>query len=152
MERMVLGVYNLFERPIENSHRRKKLIRKWSCTTAPQYGFCLWLFSGQKVTCRREEPYNPVCEKWVKGTDTLLCEAFCLYEDRERFKPYEKHHSTVRDACVLAEQMKIPRLVLWHTEDANYSVRQEKYLAEGQQYYQGKLYVPYDLDILPLNE
>lgn len=121
-------------------------------TKAPQYGFSLRLSGGQKVTCLGDEPYNPACEKWVEGTDTLLCEAFCLYEDRERFKPYEKHHSTVRDACVLAEQMKIPRLVLWHTEDANYSVRQEKYLAEGQQYYQGNLCVPYDLDVLPLNE
>ena len=35
----------------------------------------------------------------------------------ERFRPYEKHHSTVRDACVLAEKLSAKHLVLWHTED-----------------------------------
>ena len=32
-------------------------------------------------------------------------------------KPYEKHHSTVKDACELAQGLGIPHLVLWHTED-----------------------------------
>lgn len=119
-------------------------------TKALQYGFCMWLSNGQKVTCLGDEPYNTACKQWVENTSTLLCEAFCLYEDREKFKPYEKHHSTVKDACLLAQQLNIPRLIIWHTEDENYLVRQEKYLAEGRQYYTGSLYVPYDLDVLDL--
>ena len=66
------------------------------------------------------------------------------------FKPYEKHHSTVKDACELAEHLKIPNLVLWHTEDKNMLHRQEKYMKEGKQYYTGTLYIPEDLDVLKL--
>lgn len=70
--------------------------------------------------------------------------------EAERFKPYEKHHSTVKDACELAERMHIPRLVLWHTEDSHYSERKELYIQEGQKYYSGDLYVPYDLERISL--
>ena len=84
----------------------------------------------------------------MKDSDWLLHEAFCVYGERDIFKPYEKHHSTVKDACELAEHLKIPNLVLWHTEDKNMLHRQEKYMKEGKQYYTGTLYIPEDLDNL----
>ena len=68
----------------------------------------------------------------MKDSDWLLHEAFCVYGERDIFKPYEKHHSTVKDACELAEHLKIPNLVLWHTEDKNMLHRQEK-IYEGRQ-------------------
>ena len=46
----------------------------------------------------------------------------------ELFKPYEKHHSTVKDACQTAEKLDIKNLILWHTEDKNISKRQALYL------------------------
>ncbi len=106
--------------------------------------------NGRKLTCAGDEPYNPLCAPYVEGSDWLLHEAFCLYEERDRFKPYEKHHSTVKDACELAEQMKIANLVLWHTEDKSVGHRKELYTAEGCQYYHGNLYVPDDQEILDL--
>lgn len=118
-------------------------------TKAPQYGFSMQK-DGKKLTCLGDEPYNPVCKQHVKGSDWLLCEAFCLYADREIFKPYEKHHSTVREACQLAQQLGIPNLVLWHTEDKNYSQRKELYTQEGKEFYTGQLYVPYDLEQIVL--
>ena len=86
----------------------------------------------------------------MTGSDWLLSEAFCLYEDRDRFKPYEKHHSTVKDACELAQRLGVPHLVLWHTEDKNYDRRKELYTAEGARYYTGDLHVPYDLEVIAL--
>ena len=77
-------------------------------------------------------------------------EAFCLYSERDIFDPYEKHHSTVREACELAEEMKIANLVLWHTEEKNLQNRKKRYKAEGKQYFKGKIYVPEDLDIIKL--
>ena len=62
----------------------------------------------------------------------------------------KNHHSTVKDACELTEHLKIPNLVLWHTEDKNMLHRQEKYMKEGKQYYTGTLYIPEDLDVLKL--
>jgi ribonuclease Z len=105
---------------------------------------------GKKVTCLGDEPYNPLCRGFVEGSDWLLCEAFCLYSQRDRFKPYEKHHSTVREACQLAQELEIPHLVLWHTEDENYSQRKTLYMEEGRGYYNGDLHVPYDLEVIDL--
>ena len=31
--------------------------------------------------------------------DYLLHEAYCLFSERDKFKPYEKSHVTVKDAC-----------------------------------------------------
>ena len=115
-----------------------------------QYGFAVDMTDGRKLTCLGDEPYNPDCEKYVRGSDWMLCEAFCLYGDRDIFKPYEKHHSTVKEACELASQLNIPHVVLWHTEDKNYARRKELYTAEGKQFYSGDLYVPNDLEVIEL--
>ncbi len=119
-------------------------------TKARQYGFTVSLSNGRRLTCAGDEPYNPLCRSYVEGSDWLLHEAFCLYGERERFQPYEKHHSTVRDACELAAELHIPNLVLWHTEDKSIDHRKELYLAEGRQYYTGNLYVPNDGEVLDL--
>lgn len=119
-------------------------------TKAKQFGFTMNLKNGKKLTCTGDEPYNPLCEKYVSGSQWLLCEAFCLYEDRDRFSPYEKHHSTVKEACQLAERLQIPNLVLWHTEDSNLAERKKRYTEEGRTYYSGNLQVPDDGEILPL--
>ncbi len=119
-------------------------------TKATQFGFSMELSGGKVLTCAGDEPYNPLCGPYVAGSHWLLHEAFCLYEERHRFKPYEKHHSTVKDACELAASLKIPNLVLWHTEEKNLAVRKERYGAEGRQYYQGNLFIPDDGEVIGL--
>lgn len=117
---------------------------------ATQFGFTLTLENRKTLTCLGDEPCNPQCEIYAAGCDWLLHEAFCLYGDRDRFNPYEKHHSTVKDACQLAESLHIRNLVLWHTEDKTLATRKEQYTAEGARYFNGNLYVPYDGEILEL--
>lgn len=119
-------------------------------TKAKQYGFTTVLKNGKRLTCAGDEPYNPCCSEYVKGSHWLLHEAFCLYGEKDRFKPYEKHHSTVMDACKLAEELQIPHLVLWHTEDKSFGSRKERYLEEGSHYYNGDLHVPDDQEIIKL--
>ncbi len=116
-----------------------------------QFGFTVTLPDGRRLCCMGDEPFNPACDGYVRGSDWLLSEAFCLYEHRERFKPYEKHHSTALDAARLAAELKVPHLVLWHTEDETLPNRKECYMAEARQAYQGDLYVPDDLDVIELN-
>lgn len=115
-----------------------------------QFGFTLTLDNGRKLTCLGDEPYNPATERYVAGSDWLLCEAFCLLAQADIFKPYEKHHSTVADAAKLAADLNIPHLVLWHTEDRNYANRKALYTAEARTLYAGDLYVPDDLDVIAL--
>ena len=48
-----------------------------------------------------------------------------LYDQADIFHPYEKHHSTVKDACQLAEKLKVKNVVLYHSEDQNIENRKE---------------------------
>lgn len=77
-------------------------------------------------------------------------EAFCLYSERDIFDPYEKHHSTVKDACELAEKLHVKNLLLYHTEDKNLHDRKYLYMNEGSKYYGGNIFVPDDLESLDL--
>ncbi|SBW03355.1 conserved hypothetical protein [uncultured delta proteobacterium] len=119
-------------------------------TKEKQFGFTTRLANGKKLSFLGDEPYNERCEPFVRGSDWLLHEAFCLYSQRDRFKPYEKHHSTVRDACELATRLGAGNLVLWHTEDANIHSRKELYTAEGREFFHGNIFVPDDGDVIPL--
>lgn len=119
-------------------------------TKAKQFGFTMQLHNGKKLVCLGDEPYNPLCHKYVENCDWLLSEAFCLYRERDIFKPYEKHHSTVLEACKLATELQCDNLILWHTEDKNYEQRKALYTAEGKQFYTGSLFVPNDLETIEL--
>jgi len=111
-----------------------------------QYGFSALLPDGQRLVCLGDEPYCEDNEKYVRGADWLMSEAFCLYADRDIFHPYEKHHSTVLDAARLAEQLMVKNLILYHTEDKTLDTRQERYIAEAKTVFNGNVYVPQDLD------
>ena len=119
-------------------------------TKAKQYGFCMDLGGGEKLTCCGDEPYNECERRYAEGSKWLLHEAFCLHSQSGTFKPYEKHHSTVKDACELAERLGVKNLMLYHTEDKNIKNRKELYTAEGRLYYHGNLYVPDDLEAIEL--
>lgn len=119
-------------------------------TKEKQYGFRASLPDGQTVACLGDEPYNELNRKQVAGADWLLCEAFCLYEDRETFKPYEKHHSTAMDAGRLAEQLGVKHLLLYHTEDRTLDSRKQRYTAEASAEFSGTVCVPDDLERLLL--
>ena len=102
------------------------------------------------MNCLGDEPYSQLCLKYVEGADWLLSEAFCLYEDRERFQPYEKNHSTVLDAARLAEELKVKNLILYHTEDKTLESRRERYTAEAESVFHGRVFVPDDLEWIEL--
>lgn len=119
-------------------------------TKAKQYGFTMELKSGRRFTFVGDEPYREHEREYAAGADWLLHEAFCLYEERERFKPYEKHHTTVRDACQIGEELQVKNLILYHTEDKNLARRKELYTAEGKPWFSGNLYVPEDLETFEL--
>lgn len=119
-------------------------------TKMKQYGFSLTLQNGRILTCLGDEPYNPACRQYAENADWLLSEAFCLYADRDIFHPYEKHHSTVKDAAALASELHAKQLVLWHTEDTDLCNRKAKYTAEAKTQFGGEIYVPDDLETLTL--
>lgn len=119
-------------------------------TKEKQYGFRMTLPDGRILVCLGDEPYNELNRDYVQGADWLLCEAFCLYVERDIFQPYEKHHSTALDAGKLAEALGVKRLLLYHTEDKNLSTRKFRYEAEARQGFSGEIHVPDDLERIVL--
>ena len=117
---------------------------------AKQFGFTMDLSENDRLSCCGDEPYNDSEKEYVQGSRWLLHEAFCLYRDADRFRPYEKHHSTVKDACGQAENLEIRNLILYHTEDTDMANRKRMYTEEGKQYFSGNLYVPDDLETIDL--
>lgn len=119
-------------------------------TKAKQFGFCMELTNGKKLTCCGDEPYNSCEKQYAENSTWLLHEAFCLASETEQFHPYEKHHSTVKDACELAQKLNVKNLLLYHTEDKNLLHRKELYQQEGQKYFSGNLFIPDDLETFTL--
>jgi ribonuclease Z len=119
-------------------------------TKLRQFGFAMTLSDGQRLVCLGDEPCNPAVEPLAQNADWLLSEAFCRYEDREHFQPYEKHHATVRDAAQLAERLSVRHLVLWHSEEETLADRPALYAAEAKEWYHGALFVPRDNDTISL--
>ena len=115
-------------------------------TKAKQFGFRMDIGNGEMLTCCGDEPLVPAVERYALGSKWMLHEAFCLYSQVDIFDPYEKHHSTVKDACVLAERLGVKNLLLYHTEDQNLSNRKELYSQEGMRYFHGSLWIPDDLE------
>lgn len=115
-----------------------------------QFGFTAELADGQRLCCLGDEPYNPLCKCYAAGADWLMSEAFCLYEDRELFQPYEKHHSTALDAARLAEELGVGNLILYHTEDRTLETRKVRYSTEAKTVFGGSVWVPDDLERIVL--
>ena len=119
-------------------------------TKAKQFGFSMDIGSEEKLTCCGDEPFSERERGWAENSKWLLHEAFSLYSERDIYKPYEKHHSTVKDACELAQQLNAENLVLYHTEDDHLPERKQLYTEEGKKYYSGNIFVPDDLEVLNL--
>ena len=119
-------------------------------TKAKQFGFSGILPNGRKIVCLGDEPYNEENSKYMDNIDYLLSEAYCLYEEKDKFKPYEKHHSTALDAGKLAQALNVKNLVLYHTEDSNLNERKTRYTSEAKIEFHGKVYVPDDLEVINL--
>lgn len=119
-------------------------------TKAKQFGFCTDIGNGKNLTCCGDEPLTEECKKYAMDSDWLMHEAFCLYSEIDIFDPYEKHHSTVKESCELAQDLNVKNLILYHTEDKNIKNRKALYKEEGSNYYKGNLYIPDDLETIYL--
>ncbi len=117
---------------------------------AKQYGFTMNLLNGKKFTFIGDEYYRECEYPYAKDADWFLHEAFCLYGDRDVFKPYEKFHATVKEACENATMLGVKNLILYHTEDKTIRERKQLYTEEGKNYFKGNLFVPDDLDAIEL--
>ena len=104
------------------------------------------------LACLGDEPYNEQNRCYIEGADWMMCEAFCLYADRDTFKPYEKCHSTALDAGKLAAELGVKNLILYHTEEKTLDNRKENYTREAAENFKGRIFVPDDLEVILLSD
>ena len=125
-------------------------------TKEKQFGFRAELPSSDEsdkplvLACLGDEPYNEQNRRYIVGADWMMCEAFCLYADRDTFKPYEKCHSTALDAGKLADELGVKNLILYHTEEKTLANRKENYTREAAENFKGRIFVPDDLEVIEL--
>lgn len=125
-------------------------------TKEKQFGFRAELPSSDEsdkplvLACLGDEPYNEQNRRYIVGADWMMCEAFCLYADRDTFKPYEKCHSTALDAGKLAEELGVKNLILYHTEEKTLANRKENCTREAAENFKGRIFVPDDLEVIEL--
>jgi ribonuclease Z len=141
--------------PISDGEEREIIGKRFEffdigSTKLTQFGFTVELDDGEKLTCCGDEPFRECERKYAEGSKWLLHEAFCLYAEADAFHPYEKHHSTVKDAAILASELGVKNLLLYHTEDKNIARRKELYTAEAKNFFEGEICVPNDLETIEL--
>ncbi|MBP3731150.1 MAG: MBL fold metallo-hydrolase, partial [Mailhella sp.] len=118
---------------------------------AKQFGFRLVSPEGQVIVCTGDEPLNELCRPVVREADWLLHESFCLEKDDSVFHPHDIGHGTVAEAARTAQLLNVKNLVLWHTEDSvTYGTRKALYCGEAKKYFSGRVFVPEDLEVIPL--
>ena len=116
-----------------------------------QHGFTCRLLNGKKLSFLGDEPFCEYERQFVENSDYLLQEAYCLYSEKDIFRPYNKRHGTVLDSCRNAYSLRAAATLLFHTEGKTpVKDRQWKYLAEARQAFTGTIYVPNDLDTIVL--
>ena len=114
-----------------------------------QSGFSMTLPDGKTLVALGDEALTRANMRHAAGADMLICGAFCLYADRDVYKPYEKHHWTVKDVAEIAADIHIGNLVLIHSED-NTPDKPAAYRAEASRFFSGDVTIPSDGDILSI--
>ena len=110
-----------------------------------QFGFeCV--LSNKTFAFLGDETLNPVLYEKIKNYDYVTHEAFCLKKEENIFHAYEKNHSTTKSVSEVMNKLNIKNLILYHTEDTHGDQRQELYLDEAKDYFNGKVYVPNDME------
>lgn len=112
-----------------------------------QYGFeCI--LNNKKLIFLGDETCNPVIYERLQGADYVMHEAFCLDSEENIFHAYEKNHSTTRSVSEVMNKLDIKNLILYHTEESHKEQRKSLYTEEAQEYFNGNIIVPNDLEII----
>lgn len=97
-----------------------------------------------------DEECNPEIYHKIENADYVMHEAFCLDSEQDIFKPYEKHHSTVKSVCEKMNELNIKNLILYHTEESHKN-KKELYTTEAKKYFRNNIIVPNDFEIIEIN-
>lgn len=114
-----------------------------------QYGFkCL--LNNKRVAFLGDETLNPNLYETIREYDYVMHEAFCLDSEENIFHAYEKNHSTTKSVSEVMNNLNIKNLILYHTEESHKEQRKELYTKEAQEFFNGRVIVPNDLETIEI--
>ena len=85
-----------------------------------------------------------------KNKNYLCLEAFCTEKDRIKNALPLSKHKTAAECAQLAETLKAKNIILWHCEDDVDGTRKQRYIKEAQQFFNGNIIVPNDLETIEI--
>ncbi len=114
-----------------------------------QFGFeCV--LNDKKVAFLGDETLNPALYEKIRNFDYAMHEAFCLDSEEHIFHAYEKNHSTTKSVSEVMNKLNVKNLILYHTEDSHKDNRKALYTKEAQDYFNGNVIVPNDLETIEI--
>ncbi len=114
-----------------------------------QFGF-KFSFDDKNIAFLGDETLNPALYNQIKGFDYVMHEAFCLDSEEEIFHAYEKNHSTTKSVSLIMNKLEVKNLILYHTEESHQDKRKQLYTKEAQDYFNGNIIVPDDLELIEI--
>ena len=114
-----------------------------------QYGFECTL-STKKFAFLGDETLNPSLYNKIRDYDYVMHEAFCLESEESIFHAYVKNHSTTNSVSEVMNKLNIKNIILYHTEESHGKDRQKLYTQEASRYFNGKVFVPNDLETIDI--
>lgn len=115
-----------------------------------QYGFKTTLENGKTLAFLGDETLNEAVYDELREIDYLCHESYCLDAEADIYTPYKFNHGTAKSAAVIAEELNVKNLILWHTNDDDIETRTQKHKTEAEKYFTGTVIVPEDLETIEL--
>lgn len=115
-----------------------------------QYGFKTILNNGKTLVFHGDEPLNKELYDFVRNSDYLLHESYCLETEANIYEPRKRNHDTVKSVGLKAQNLGIKNLVIWHTLENLGKDRKNRYMKEAKENFSGNVFVPNDLEIIDL--
>lgn len=117
-----------------------------------QFGYSMELPGGGRLVSCGDEPAGADVEKYTRGAEFLMHEAFCLEREPALMKRKANRHSSVEEAASRAQLLGAKNLILHHTQDNCLAERKATYTEAARHHFDGTIYVPDDLDRIPLGQ
>lgn len=116
-----------------------------------QYGFFFNIDDGKKFTFIGDECCSYYTREYVANSTWLFADAYMSGKGSNIGNPMKKHcHSTVKYISNIANELNVKNLILSHTIDTNLQNRQREFKIEAKKYFNGKVFIPNDLDAIIL--
>ena len=106
--------------------------------------------NGKMVAFLGDETLKPSLYGRIQNFDYVMHEAFCLESEEGIFHAYEKNHATTKFVSEVMNKLNVKNLILYHTEESHKEKRKDLYTEEAQQYFDGNVFVPNDLETIEI--